>query len=680
MNDVQRTLVRFELLQLARDRRTLAIAVLAPLVLFPALLFVTRLTESADEERRAEATYRWVAAGPDRGRVEGLVDRATRLPPSDARDGAEVGPAGASTALRLERIESVGTDPDTLLARGEVEMVLQDRGPDSLGVPVVEIRFLASSDASSTSAQRLRARLERVRAELRDSVFRAGGLPVEPAQVLPVTEVNVASAAREGGSFLGGVLPPLIVLLMLTGGSIVAADTLSGEKERGTLETLLTTSASRREIVGAKGLAILVVGLVITFINLANLGVYLGLGLVDLPANLELSITPFALTVLALLLLPVALLVAVALLLVSGLARSYREYQLYFFPAFLVLLAPAAAGFLPGLELRSAVVLVPIANVALAVRDVLAGRAELALVVLASVITGGAAAVLGRVAERTLSTERLLGDSEADRAELLGGASLFPYRVLRWFGLLWVALVGVSVWFGSLGIRSQILVNVVGLFLGGALLMVWRYRLPVREALALRRVPWAVWPAVLVGAPSALFVGIGLAEVTGRFLPVPSRMVEAFGQFLLPEEIGLVQLVLFLAVLPAICEEIAFRGVLLYGLRARLRPVALCRAVGLSFGLFHVSLYRIVPTAYLGIVLSIVVLLTGSILPAILWHALNNAAVLVPSALGWFDPEQAIPIWGYALAALGLAQALALLARVGPGYPGLTRPDEAPPG
>lgn len=667
MNDVQRTLVRFELVQLARDRRTLAIAVLAPLVLLPALLFVNRLTESADEERRAEATYRWAPAGDEQARVDGLVERALRL------GGESVAP------LQLARVDAAESHPDTLLARGEIEVVVEDLGPDSLGVPVVELRFRASSDGSSTAAQRLRTRLERVRAELRDSVFRAGGLPVEPDGVLPVTEVNVASAVREGGSFLGVVLPPLLVLLMLTGGSIVAADTLSGEKERGTLETLLTTSASRREIVGAKGLAILVVGLVITFINLANLGVYLGLGLVELPSNLEVAVTPFALAVLALLLLPVALLVAVALLLVSGMSRSYREYQLYFFPAFLVLLVPSAAGFLPGLELRSVAILVPVANVALAVRDVLAGRAELPLVILSAVITGGAAAFLGRLVERTLSTERLLGDSASDRAELVGGPTLFPYRVLRWFGLLWVALLGVSVWFGSLGIREQILVNVVGLFLGGALVMAWRYRLPVREAFALRAVPWAVWPAVLVGAPSALFVGIGLAEVTGRFLPVPSRMVEAFGQFLLPDDIGLVQLVFFLAVLPGICEEIAFRGVLLYGLRKRLGPVALCLAVGLVFGLFHVSLYRIVPTAYLGVVLSVVVLLTGSILPAILWHAINNAAVLVPSALGWFDPEQAIPVWGYAVAALGLAGSLALLARVGPGYPGVTRPEENPP-
>jgi sodium transport system permease protein len=668
LNDVQRTLIRFELLQLARDRRTLAVAVLAPLVLLPALLLVNRITDSADEERRAAVVYRWAAAGPEAERVEDLMVRALALPDSVVGNGG----------VPLERVDT--PVPDSLLAAGELHLVAEGVGPDSLGLPLIRLRYRASWDLSSTAVSQVSQRLEAVRTVMRDSLFRAAGLPVDPAHVLAVEEVNVATAVREGGSFLGVILPPLLVLLMLTGGSIVAADTLSGEKERGTLETLLTTSASRKEIIGAKGLAILAVGLVITLINLANLAVYLGLGLVELPSSVTVSVTPYALAALAFLLLPVAFLVAVALLLVSGLSRSYREYQLLFFPAFLVLLVPSAAGFLPGLELRSAVILVPVANVALAVRDVLAGRPDLALVVLSAVITGGAAAGLGKLAERTLSTERLLGDSAADRAEVLGGTSLFPYRVLRWFGLLWVTLVGLSVWFGdALGIRGQILVNVVGLFLGGALVMVWRYRLPVREALALRPVPALVWPAVLVGAPSALLVGMGLANVTGRFLPMPSRMMEAFGQFLLPDDMGLVQLVFLLAVVPGICEEVAFRGVLLYGLRRRLGPVALCLAVGVIFGLFHVSLYRIVPTAYLGVILAVVVVLTGSILPAMLWHALNNAVVLVPAHLGWMDTTRPVPGWAYAAAGAGLLLSLAVLARVGDGYPGVTRPEGLPP-
>ncbi len=85
------------------------------------------------------------------------------------------------------------------------------------------------------------------------------------------------------------------------------------------------------------------------------------------------------------------------------------------------------------------------------------------------------------------------------------------------------------------------------------------------------------------------------------------------------------QLYLCLAVLPAVCEEIAFRGVLLSGLRHRLRPVVLTIAVGLIFGMFHMTLFRIAPTAVLGVVLTAIALLTGSIFPGLLLHMGNNA-------------------------------------------------------
>jgi membrane protease YdiL (CAAX protease family) len=663
MTRIQRTLIRFELLQLARDRRTVVVAVVAPLLLLPGLLLVNRITDEGDEGRRVETRYRWTSVGPGAPTVDRWMERALAVPDS----------MGDGQPLLLDRVDV--DDAEAALENRDIQLVVSDAGRDSTGVPVVALRFRASWDLSSTAATRVAGRLAVARTALRDSLYRAGGLPVDPGRILPLEAENVASAGREAGSFLGMILTPILVMLMVTGGSIVAADTLSGEKERGTLETLLTTAVSRRDIISAKGLAIVGVGLVVAIINIANLAVYVGLGIVELPQAMAISVTPTGLALLLLLLLPVALLIAAALLLVSGLSHSYREYQLWFFPAFLILLAPSAAAFLPGLELGSAVILVPVANVALAVRDVLAGRPDILLVLFASAITAVAAASLGVLAERTLSTERLLADREADRAGLLGGETLFRYRVLRWFGLMWVALLGASVWGGeALGMRGQILLNVVGIFLGGSLLMLWRYRLPARQVLALRPVHPLVWPAVLVGAPSAFLVGVGLATLTGRFIPVPPRVVEAFGQYLLPEGVGIVQLVLFLAVIPGICEEIAFRGVLLHGLRRRLGPVALCLAVGGIFGLFHVSLYRIVPTAYLGTVLAAVVVLTGSLLPAMLWHILNNAVILVPMALGWVGPEAGVPPWAYAAAAGGLVASMLVLHRVGRGYPGVTAP------
>jgi sodium transport system permease protein len=661
-------LLKYELLQLVRDTRMVLLAVVLPFVLLPAILLIGRVSDRADTERVRDSEIGVRVVGPDSVWAKTMVERAVAVPDSLVGEPLRIVPFDGPAA-------------DSLLGGGALQLVVSGTGPDDAGLPRLEVRYRASSDLSGSAADRLEDRLEWVRLEMRDSMYAAGGLVVDPDDVLPVRTTNVAAQGREAGALLGTFLLPLLVGMMLAGGSLVAADTLSGEKERGTLETLLTSALSRNEVVVAKGLAIMLVALVMTVVNLVNFGVWVGLGLMELPGAFDVVVTVPSLAAIFLLVLPVVVLLSASMLLISGWARSYREYQLYFPVVFLLALVPSAAAALPGLELRSAAVLLPMANVSLALRDLLAGRGDLLFGTLAIIVTSSAAVGMAMWARSTLSTERLLGDSAADRAEFVGGPVLFQYRVLRWFALMWVALLGLSLAVGErLPLQGQVLVNLVGLFLGGSILMIRRYGLPVREALALRPVHPLVWPAVLVGAPSGFISGLGLAEVTGRFLPVPPQMLEAFGQFLLPEGMGVAQLVLLLAVLPGITEEIAFRGLLLHGLRKRLGPVALCLVVGAIFGLFHVSLFRIIPTAYLGSILALVTILTGSIFPAMLWHALNNAVALVPMAVGWVGPEAVLPGWALPVALVGLVSSLLVVRHVGAGYPDVIQPATSRPG
>ena len=338
----------------------------------------------------------------------------------------------------------------------------------------------------------------------------------------------------------------------------------------------------------------------------------------------------------------------------------------------ILFLLPSLAAVLPGMKLASVISVIPLANISVAVREVLVGQYDWLFLAITILSTTAVAAWLATLTERTLSTEKLISAAELDEADLRGGPALFPRRVLRWFAVLWVVFFLSALWFTSeLEIRGQVLYNVVGLFLGVSLLMVWRYRLDPRRALALRMPRPAVWLGVLLGAPSSFIVGLGVAQLGQRILPIPEQVLEAFGQFMLPEELPLWQVLLFLAVLPGICEEIAFRGLLLHGLRRRFRPVALAVVVGVIFGLFHVDLFRIIPVSYLGIVLSGVTLATGSIFPAMLWHALNNAVALAPSYLGWWTPDSVLPVWLYPVAVAALAVALVLIWKNRTPYPGL---------
>jgi sodium transport system permease protein len=141
-------------------------------------------------------------------------------------------------------------------------------------------------------------------------------------------------------------------------------------------------------------------------------------------------------------------------------------------------------------------------------------------------------------------------------------------------------------------------------------------------------------------------------------------VIESFGQYLAPESMNLWQLLPMLTLLPGICEEIAFRGVLLQSLRRFFRPWTAALLVGLIFGVYHVSLFRLFPTGFLGVILAAVTMLSGSIFPAMAWHALNNGISLVASHYG--VAIGLLPVRGYAAAAAILSLSFWILWRSRP--------------
>ena len=261
---------------LLRDSRTILIAVVAPLLLFPALILMSRAVERRDQQRVEQATYRYAVTGSEAVLARGLIERALELAEPDS---------GLSPASFVEQ-ESSGAD--SLVRVGSLQLAVEGLSPEeyrrireedaAIGgadgvdvpmedvlpqVPVIRLHYRSDRNVSRAAMERLRSRLEEVRRLHRDSVYRAHGLPVTGGVGVLVSQ-NVASAAREGGASLGLILTPLLLFLMLSGGSIVAVDAISGEKERGTLETLLTTAARRSEIVNAKQLAVITVGVAVT--------------------------------------------------------------------------------------------------------------------------------------------------------------------------------------------------------------------------------------------------------------------------------------------------------------------------------------------------------------------------------------------------------------------------------
>ncbi len=329
---------------------------------------------------------------------------------------------------------------------------------------------------------------------------------------------------------------------------------------------------------------------------------------------------------------------------------------MYFFPIYILGMFPALASVMPGISLRSAIAFVPVANVSVAAREILMGRPDPLMISVTFGVMVFAAGYLIRSAARLLAREDIIMAAHTQPAEFLGGPALFQQRVLRWFALMWVLTFAFAANIPALQtFRAQLLFNEVVVMIGASLLMMAMYRLDPREVLSLKPVKPAVWLAILFAIPTGYITALGVFKVVNLFIPAPQQLLERFSQNLIPKGMSSWELVFYAAVLPAICEELAFRGILLSGLRRKLRPTPLIIGVGLIFGIFHVTLYRLAPTAVLGMVLTAIALMTGSIFPGMLLHAGNNAiGVLGGSwfpleALGWPQFAAATAIFSLSL-------------------------------
>ena len=137
-------------------------------------------------------------------------------------------------------------------------------------------------------------------------------------------------------------------------------------------------------------------------------------------------------------------------------------------------------------------------------------------------------------------------------------------------------------------------------------------------------------------------------------MPMPTEFLEGMSEFLVAESPGRVLWLLGLVALtPAICEEVLFRGVLLAGTRSNLTPLRVVLLNGVVFGLFHVpsaTVFRLLPSAILGILLAWVVLRTRSIWPGMLMHFINNGSIVILASSPWIlerfsDPSHGPPFW-----------------------------------
>ncbi len=200
---------------------------------------------------------------------------------------------------------------------------------------------------------------------------------IEPIKSI---ETDLASAREKLGKTIGGMLPYIFILFCFMGAMYPAIDLGAGEKERGTLETLLVAPATRMEILSGKFWVITLSGLVSATISLV--GIFVSILLIDeIPKELfDIAsdiIQPTTILLILSLMIPIALLFAALLLILSIYAKSFKEAQSIISPLNIIIIFPLLIGsFVPGIHLDITTAVIPIINISLACKEAIAGTSK----------------------------------------------------------------------------------------------------------------------------------------------------------------------------------------------------------------------------------------------------------------------------------------------------------------
>lgn len=697
-----------ELTEALRDRLTLLVVIGLPLLVYPgSALVLTRLTKShlAAEDRRVSEVALWGPATT--GLLAALGKEPMLKVEADEGLSAELQQELAAGRLRQPALTNPVPEDRSSLARGVAalqrtepdhpllsaaralilerkldavvvvwpgfEEAVQHRGQGNVTVYFDTVRM-----ASAKAWARVEQQLEAYRQEVLQARWEALGLPGTYATAVAVRPMNVAPPRRVIGDVVGRLLPLLLMMLSAVGALYAAVDLTAGEKDRATMQTLLCAPVSSLEIVAGKFLAIWCVGLVSATANVVSMALMVGrvVAAVGLAA-----LSPGTLLLALLLLVPATWTIAAVFMAVAALARDVRDAGNFLSAVLMIVIIPVAATAAPGVELDRWTCFVPLVNLGLLLRATFVGGAapELVLLTLTSAALYAALALL--LAARVFGQEQvLLGGRLSWRSFFQRAPGADPRPSPAFAFTFFAAVMVLSFYAGSLvekrGLTTMILVSQYGFFLLPVALAAWLWKFPLAETFALRRpAARSVVASVLLGCSAS----VAIAGLVLRLLPPPDSLVRELQDLLLLGDTPapLWQMWLVLALTPALCEEALFRGLVMSGLR-RWGPWAAIGVTALLFGLAHASIYRLLPTFAIGLVLGWVVHRTGSLWCSILVHALNNGLVATvvwhASVTGAFQLEEVgnIP-WGLTLAALAVfATGLVLLPRANARQPGFS--------
>lgn len=359
---------RKELIDTLRDRRTLIMMVLLPLVFYPGLVGVTTYFAQKHTEDVVAANVKVLLDFPE----SHGSDLRSVFAESALDHGFEI-----SEAIQWDRAEEkVLKDEIDVIVRIDESFDLEIAGERTGKIELIYKR----TDMGSMMINRVEAVLEAYDERLRGKRLQKRGLTSDYITPIEIERNDVASAReRSAGGMIGGMFTYFLIFFVFAGGMGPAVDLGAGEKERGTLETVLTSPVPLGCLLGGKLIIVALAGIVSAMLTLGAVIPFMLFG--DSIGDQVVKMLGGAFTfksILAILALivPLSLFFAAVMLSLSFYSRSAKEAHGFITPIMMVIVLILVIGMLPGSELTTATALIPVMNVSLAMRECMAGTID----------------------------------------------------------------------------------------------------------------------------------------------------------------------------------------------------------------------------------------------------------------------------------------------------------------
>lgn len=615
------TLFQKEILDIIRDKKTLIMMILVPVLLYPLLMIGISLVISAITANQIEKEY--VVAFCN------MSEETMQEMEAVAREHAEDIEYHLSFVLNTENCEEKLTEK-------QIDAFVKEEVHASNQVPAYKICYLSAVTDSQTAASAMSQILNLYQEKLRMEELEKYQL--DESVMYPITyEKSDLSSMEESLSVnMGGAIGLLIIMTIFMGAIYPTIDVTAGEKERGTLETLLTLPVTNFQLIISKFLAVALIACVTAVLSILSLGGSVGFMIFQFSEMMSENGIQFSLEgllpavgILLILMLTLALFMTAVCMAVCLFAKSFKEANNYITPVMLVMIFGAYPAMLPSLELTQTTALIPVLNVVLTVKQLFGMQFHFALYGIVFFSNLAYSLLIIWVLARMYKSENVLFSEGFTSFQLFHKRSDLKAGTLPKAGdsflllcveLLLILYAGtaatIKLGFGGIVVQQLII-------LACPLLFAWYMKADFKNTFSLH--PFSVRSAV-----GSIFVWLGaypalllLSVLLSWILPASAETVEASFQFIDVQPVWL--LVLVIALLPAVGEELLFRGFFYNSIKGKCRPIAAMLIVSAVFGLYHMSLIKFFSTSLLGLILVLVAQQTGSIFCSMLIHFLNNA-------------------------------------------------------